>query len=78
MGTCKLLSTKTEKDVNKGGKTFIAGNIKNFIAHWKTRTSDHTILTAVNGYKIDFFIKPTQFRVTKPVRQGRTIEDVGV
>ena len=62
------MSTKTEKEDNKGSKTFIASNIKNFIDHKKTLTSDHTILTAVSGYKTDFFIRPTQFRVPTPVR----------
>ena len=54
---------------SKGRKTFIAGNIKkNFIDQWKQLTSDHTILTAVSGYKIDLFMQPTQFRVPRPLK----------
>ena len=68
IGTCKFLSTKTEKNDNNGSKTFIACNIKNFIDHWRTLTSDHTILTAVSGYKIDFLIRPTQIRVPRPFK----------
>ena len=34
--------------------TFMVGNVKNYIDAWKRRTSDSTILTAINGYKIDF------------------------
>ena len=54
MSTCKFLSTKTKKVVNKFGKTFIAGNSKNFIDHWRTFTSDHNILTAVSFIKLIF------------------------
>ena len=53
---------------SKGRKTFIAGNIKNFIDQWKQLTSNHTILTAVSGYKIDLFMQPTQFRVPRPLK----------
>ena len=62
------MSTKPEKDDNNGSKSFIAGNSKNFIDHKKTLTSDQTILTAVSGYNIYLFIRPTQFGVAIPVR----------
>ena len=52
----------------KSGKTFLAGNIKNCIDQWKLLTSDSTILTAVSGYKIDLFIRPSQFRIPRPLK----------
>jgi hypothetical protein len=59
VGTCKPV---------QGSKTFIAGNIKNYIDQWKRLTSDRAILTAVCGYKIDLFINPIQFRVPRPLK----------
>ena len=53
---------------SKSGKTFLAGNIKNCIDQWKLLTSDPTILTAVSGYKIDLFIRPSQFRIPRPLK----------
>ena len=53
---------------SKSGKTFLAGSIKNCIDQWKLLTSDPTILTAVSGYKIDLFIRPSQFRIPRPLK----------
>ena len=34
--------------------TFMAVNVKSYIDSWKMLTSDTTILTAINGYKLIF------------------------
>jgi len=49
-------------------ESFPAGKTENSIDHWKHITSDQNILQAVRGYKIDFIIKPIQFRVPRPIR----------
>ena len=55
-----LLCDKGDTATNN---TFIAGNVKNYIDAWHMLTSDSSILTAITGYKIDFFIQPAQLRV---------------
>ena len=52
-----------DKGDNVESNTFIAGNVKNYIDAWQMLTSDSSILTAINGYKIDFFIQPAQLKV---------------
>ena len=57
--------------------TFMAGNVKNHIGAWKRLTSDSTILNAINGYKIDFFISPAQLKVPTGPRCS-SVEDTNI
>ena len=48
----------------KGGKTCttaVAGRIQHFLGKWKQLTHDPSILSAVKGYKIEFYLSPVQF-----------------
>ena len=65
-GTCNLIVAKDETGISY--PTFYAGMIKFSIDNWKCLTTDHTILAAVQGYKIEFILKPTQFHVPRPIR----------
>jgi len=46
----------------------IAGSIKNHLGEWGKLTNDPTILSAVSGYKIEFYSIPVQ---TEEPRQSR-------
>ena len=45
----------------------VAGRIRFFLEQWKELTSDSTILSAVTGYKIEFFVTPVQLRQPHPI-----------
>lgn len=52
----------------KGYKTCppdAAGRIQHFLGKWKQLTHDPSILNAVRGYKIDFFVTPVQFIIPR-------------
>ena len=54
----------------KGYKTFppaVPGRIQHFLGKWKQLTHDPSILNAVRGYKIDFFLTPVQFTIPRTI-----------
>ena len=63
-----LFSCLSIRGTTSNNTLVIAGRIRHFLPKWKQLTQDSSILKAVMGYRIEFFVPPVQFDIPRPIK----------